>query len=253
MKSTNLLVGLAFCFVTGCSTVEEASEKMKADPAPDSGFLTAPEKMAENRDRYPFNRVWISPTLKQNRDSYRKIVISPVNVAHLQQMSWWQQQSAVSQESLRKDAKEIASYIRKTFSDAVLKDPNRRFMLTNVPGENTLIFETALVELVPAKAFFNAAATVGGFFVPGAGYATMAGKGSVAIEMRVRDGKTGAVLAQMADRELGKSALVDVAGMTWYDSSKNIIVDWANQFIALANTDPNTKVADSSPFELVTW
>ena len=57
----------------------------------------------------------------------------------------------------------------------------------------------------------------------------------------------------MADREEGKSALVDIAGMTWYDSAKDSIQDWAKQFVKLANTDYSVKVEDSMPFTLVTW
>ena len=247
--------GIIFlCFIllltTGCET---AMKKLKANPAPDSGFLQEPEKMTEQRERFPFNRVWVSPEFRQKRDEYTSIIVAPVNVSHLSKMDWWQRQNAMTQETLAKDAATVAAYIKKSFTEAIANDPKHRYTVVDKPGNDTLILELALVELVPSKAFFNAATTVGGFFVPGLGYAAAAGKGSVAIEGRIRDSQNGTLLGQMADREQGKSAVVDVAGMTWYESAKNNVDDWAKQFVELANTDYAHKVEDSLPFTLVTW
>ena len=116
-----------------------------------------------------------------------------------------------------------------------------------------MIIELAITELVPAKAWFNTAATAAGFVIPGAGLLSFAGKGSVAIEGRVRDGKTGEVLATFADREKDKSAPINLASMSWYQSGKQNVDDWADQIAELLHTPRSHDVTDSSPFTLLPW
>lgn len=193
------------------------------------------------------------PQFLKTRDSYKKIIIAPVVTSHLNQMDWWQKQNLATQEELKQDTKVIAAYMREAFVNAVKSDQNQRYTVVSAAGPNTLIVESAIVELVPSKAFFNAASTVGSFFVPGLGLAATAGKGSVAIEVGIKDSQSGKVLATMADRELAQSAVVDVAAYSWYDSAKDTIQQWAQQFVQLANTDLSEKVSDSMPYTLVTW
>lgn len=235
--------------LAGCSKVEEAA---KADPAKASGYLDESKSMSEQRERYPFNRVWASPDWPKVRDKYRRIMIAPVNLDYLQKMSWWQQQSAKTQEDMKRDQVKISDYIRQRFADAIRNDPSHHLQIATKPGSDTSTLDLALVELIPSKAFFNAAATAGGFLVPGLGLLSTFGSGSVAIEGRVKDSITGKVYVQMADREENKTAiLADVASMTWYDGAKEIINDWSDQFVKLANSPLSEKVSDSSPFALI--
>lgn len=250
IQSFAVLFILAIVAMSGCSNV---SDKLRADPAKPSGYLDATVEMKEQRDRYPFDMVWVSDDWRQNRDKYTNVILPPVNTDYLQNMDWWQRQSAVTQESMKNDARQVANYLHEQLVKKITDDPNHRLSVVFAPGPDTIIAEFALVELVPSKAFFNAAATAAGFIIPGAGVVSTAGKGSVAIEGRIRDSSTGAVLAQFADREVNKPALMDVAGMTWYDGSKDNINDWANQFGKLMNTPLSEKVDDALPFAVVTW
>lgn len=250
MRVRHYLLWIIFLALAGCSSVERLA---KASPAPDSGFLTNASQMTEQRERFPFNRVWISPEFRKQRQNYKSVILAPVKTSHLEHMDWWQKQSARTQEDLSADADTIARYTHNAFADAIANDPSHRYVVAAKPGPGTLKLEIALVELVPSKAFLNAASTVGGFFVPGAGLAATAGKGSVAIEARLTDSTSGKLLAQMADREEGKSAVVDIAGMSWYSSAKTTIDEWAAQFVRLANSEYTEQVPDSAPFTFVTW
>lgn len=233
----------------GCSKIEEQA---KASPAAPSGYLDESKKM-EKQERFPFNRVWVSPEWPQKRDSYTKIIIAPVNLDYLQKMGWWKEQTVKTQEDMKRDQAKIAAFMQQSFKDAIEKDPNHRLQVVTTPGPDTLTLEIALVELIPSKAFFNAAAAAGGWLVPGVGLLSAFGAGSVAIEGRVRDSKTGKVFVQMADREENKTAFVDVAAVTWYDGAKDAITDWSNQFVELANSPLTEKVSDSSPFTLIAY
>lgn len=67
----------ALTTLTGCQSVEE---RIKAEPgATTTGFLPN-ATMTEQRQRYPFHRVWVSPRF--NRDAYTKIMIAPVKTAY---------------------------------------------------------------------------------------------------------------------------------------------------------------------------
>jgi hypothetical protein len=60
-----------------------------------------------------------------------------------------------------------------------------------------LVLELALVELVPSKAFWNVGAGAAGFIVPGASLLSLAGAGSIAIEVRARDGANQQVIEML--------------------------------------------------------
>ena len=54
VSSIILAAGLA----TGCATTNKV---LKAEPAPDSGFLQEADKMGDMRSRAPFHRAWVDP------------------------------------------------------------------------------------------------------------------------------------------------------------------------------------------------
>ena len=83
--------------------------------------------------------------------------------------------------------------------------------------------------------------------------ATFADDGWMAIEGRVRDAKTGKVMAMFADREAAKTRVVDVEAITWYGQARESMNDWADQFVLLANTPKDVTVEDSSAFTLLPW
>jgi Protein of unknown function (DUF3313) len=160
---------------------------------------------------------------------------------------------------VQQDVGKLAVYTRKTFRDAFANDSARRFQVVDSPGSGTLVSEMAITELVPSSPALGALA-IGGqaaqklaVALGSKAGAKAAETGIIAIEMRVKDGGTGGTVAMMADRESAKAAPIDVQAVTWYGFAEDVIDDWAEQFVQLANTPVTQQVEDSSAFRLSPW
>ena len=244
----------ALATLTGCQSVEE---RIKAEPgATTTGFLPN-ATMTEQRQRYPFHRVWVSPRF--NRDAYTKIMIAPVNTAYLMDKTGWSVLTMKDKQTVQKDVKELALYTRKSFRDAFAHDPSKRFDVVDNSGPNTLVAEMAITELVPSSPALGALAISGqaarklAIALGSKAGAKAAETGIIAIEMRLKDGGIGAIVATMADRESAKVAPIDVQAVTWYGFAEEVIDDWAEQFVQLANTPLTQQIEDSSAFRLSPW
>src|SRR5262249_43377704 len=142
--------------------------------------------------------------------------------------------------------------------DKFKESKENRFAVVDAPRGDTMILELAVTQLVPNKAFLGAIGLaawaaplpVG---VPVGILATFADDGWMAIEGRVRDAKSGKVIAMFADREAAKTRVVDVEAVTWYGQARESMNDWADQFVLLANTPRDVTVEDSSAFTLMPW
>ncbi len=120
-------------------------------------------------------------------------------------------------------------------------------------GPQTLVIELALVEVAQSKVVLTALGDA-----PLAGTAVKlirmaSGKGTAAMEARIRDGSTGQVLMMAADREAEKAAPVNLKDLTWYGRAHKIIRTWARQFVRAASRQPGERVQDSKPFTLQLW
>jgi uncharacterized protein DUF3313 len=237
---------------TGCATTQKI---LKAEPAPDSGFLSDADRMKENRERAPFNRMWRDPDLDVSK--YDSIYVAPVNTDYVLENSEWAKMS-VRQFTIQDDLKRIAAEFRQTVVDKFTGSKKNRFAIVDTPGEHTLILELAITELVPGKAFLGmvgvaswAAPPLIG--VPVGAAASFADDGWMAIEGRVRDSATQNVEAMFADREKGKTRVIDLEAATWYGHAHESMNDWAEQFVLLANTPKDFQVEDSAAFTLLPW
>ncbi len=225
----------------------------KAEPVANTDFLEEPEKMTK-QERYPFHRAYWNKSFDPNR--YTQLQVQPVDTHHMMEQSFWQKVN-IRQDQLIQDTQQIAVYLQVAVENAAREDPNKRFTVVHVPTPETLILEMALVEMVPNKVVLGALG-VASIAAPGAagiaaGVAGGLGKGSVAIEARVRDGATGQVIGMFADREEAATAPVDLGALTWYNHAHTIIDTWAAQMIELVNTPEDHIVKDSSPFTLKPW
>ena len=144
------------------------------------------------------------------------------------------------------DLKRIAADFRQTVVDKFNGSKQNRYALVDTPGDRTLILELAITELVPGKAVLGllgvaswAAPPLIG--VPVGTVASFADDGWMAIEGRVRDGGTGEVLAMFADREKGKTRILDLESATWYGHARESMNDWAEQLVQLANTPKDVR------------
>jgi hypothetical protein len=235
---------------TGCQRTVEAS---KAKPAPDSGFLADPDKMEARTNRFPFERFWCDFEALSN---FTQIKIAPVDTEHVVEMDWWKSMGKLGRvrgDDFEEDRQSLAQYMQEAFAKAIKEDPKQWLELVDTVGSNTQVLELALVEVVPTKAFLNAASKAGGFFVPGGGSAAMFGKGSVAMEGRVRDASTDEIVCMFADREKDKSSPASVADITWYRHARHIIDEWARQYAEITSARDPLAVTDSLPFTLKPW
>ncbi|UCE86655.1 MAG: DUF3313 domain-containing protein [Deltaproteobacteria bacterium] len=216
-----------------------------AAPAPDSGFLPEPERMTEQRDRFPFDRVWVSPDYV--RDRYTRLWIKPVNTDHLMNMDWYDQSTA-QHVKIREGANLLARYMHNAFRTAIYYDPNKRYTLVEQVDPRTLILEMAIVEVTPNDATLGAL----GLVLPPLRRAGE--KGSVAMEGRIRDGETQEILGMFADREEARQRVLDPKAVTWWGHSEAIIDVWAKELVKLINTPPDFTVQEESPsFSLQPW
>src|SRR5687768_5368970 len=157
----------------------------KAKPAPAVGFAD-PELMTSDPN-IPFQKFWRKPDV--NWEHYRKVYIADVSTDYMLNLTDWQKGERKKQ--IEKDTHDLALYTRDAFKKAFSKDPTQRFEVLDesTDASETLIFELALIEVVPSKVTLNALGYAP-FFI-GFGLNVVRGlandKSSVAFEARVRD------------------------------------------------------------------
>ncbi len=232
------LTGSLFLILAGCAA---------SDPTP-SGFLS--QSGLSERGDLPFRKSWIKPGV--NWDQYRNVVIAPVDTHHLLESSAWQELGRTGE--IQTDIKKLALYTRTSFSNAFLTDPRRRFQLvyTTAARPGLLRVEMALTELTPNKVLLKAAG-----YVPLYGLAATAvnqtNPSYVSIEIRLKDARTGEVLAKFADRENEPFTIVHVDQFTWYGFAEKRVDQWAVKLVETLNRKPGQVVDRSSNFELKPW
>jgi hypothetical protein len=228
-------------------------EFLEAKPAPASGFLGT-EGMYRD-PALPFQRIWRQQAV--NWDKYRQLYIAPVDTSHMFAMTEWQQ--GVRRGEIESDVRRLADYTRESLKKAFRTDPKRRLAVIDTPGNapDTLIFELALIEVVPSKVVLNMLGHVPwGVGLGISAVRSIAGdKSTVAIEARARDAGTGQVVFMMADREAQVIAPGNLRGLTWYGHAYQIVDAWSAQFVRIANRDRSAGevVDDSRPFTLKPW
>ncbi len=238
-----LAVILTSLFVlSGCA-------EMKAEPSRGAGFVPM-QQMARQGD-LPFNKAWVKKGLDWNR--YHAIYIRPVDTGYLMQTDLWKQ--GFRRGHMKEDARMLARYLEDSFRAAFANSRHNHFRVVPSPQRGSLTLEIALTELVPS----HVALEVLGYAPYGGGVAAKALSRStgavctVAFEAKVRDTNTGQVVAMFADRETQKFKPVDLQAFTWYGNAKNIIDEWAEQFVQVVNKRPGQIVEESSPFSLKPW
>jgi hypothetical protein len=229
----------------------------KAKPAKEpSTFLGDDAKLsAQQNDLYPFHKIWLAPAW--NDASNKTVVVAPVSADFVKQASWWAKANMKGgDEQMAKDLHNLAVFTQQKFQEAFRADRNKRFQVVDAAQGDSLVFELALVDVVPNKAALGAlglAATVVAAPVGAAIAAKESAKGSVAIEGRIRDASTGQIVGMWADRETGKFAPINLRRATWYGEAHKIIEEWAGQWVRIANAAPGERVKDTRTFTLMPW
>ena len=245
-------IGLAGLLTVGCSTVNQGSNAIKEEmvqPAADAGFIEHPERQSRPAD-LPFQKVWIKPGF--DMATYRNLVVAPVNTQYMLELDWMHKLSSANVlGDVKKDTAELAQY----FHDQVVKnfkdDPLQRFQVIEYPQQNltsALRLELALIEVNPSQSMLHALSWAG---PPGTGTAAgLINKRTAAFEGRLRDLKTGEVVATFADRDSQDAGPIDLTRMTWYGPAKGIMERWAQQFVQIANRKPGEAITDPTAFTL---
>ena len=222
---------------------------MKAEPSQGAGFVPM-QTMAKQGD-LPFNKAWVKQGM--NWKDYQTIYIKPVNTTYLMETDSWKEN--FRQGHMKEDAQEIGRYMEDRFRAAFANDPDNQFRVVGYPEPGSVTLELALTELVPSNVALETlryAPYGGGAAATVLSRATGA-MSTVAFEAKVRDSKSGTVLAMFADRETQKFKFIDFKAVTWYGNAKNIIDEWAEQFVLVANQRPGQIVEEASTFSLKPW
>lgn len=222
--------------------------------------LSACSPMGERSARNPtgaqfLDQVYVAPEYRGKTASqqFSKVYFAPVAIGNLSRQGWWTSQSAVTQRQLESDARKLAAHFRRSLVKAARNDAGRRLTVVNQPGPDTMIIEAAITELIPAKAYWNAAATTAGFVIPGAGLLSAAGSGSITIEGRVRDGNNGKLVANFRDRMKDKMAVVNIDSYTWFGGSEANLDETAVNIARVINAKPGVIVSQPSAITLITY
>jgi hypothetical protein len=245
VKQTNRLAGvmipLMMALLVGC----------KAAPAANVGF--ADPTLLKHDPTIPFDKFWRDPSVDWK--TYDKIYVAPVNTDYMLKTTAWQQGQPKAQ--IEADSRKLSDHAHDSIVKAFRDDPNHRFAVVDVAGHDphTLVFEVALIEVVPSKVLLNAL----GFapFWVGTGITVVRSvandKSTAAFEARVSDAATGKYVIYAADREAEQFAPLDVRGLTWYSDAEGIMDEWAKQFVEIADRKPGQKIEVAPTFRLLPW
>jgi hypothetical protein len=237
-----LAIILMSVMLSGCAA-------LKAEPSRGAGFVPM-EQMSKQGD-LPFNKAWVKKDLDWKQ--YQTIYIKPVNTAYLLETDSWKQN--FRQGHMQEDAQELGRYMEDRFRGALATGPDNQFRVVGYPEPGSLTLELALTELVPSNVALETlryAPYGGGAAATLLSRATGA-MSTVAFEAKVRDSKSGAVVAMFADRETQKFKFVDFKAFTWYGNAKNTIDEWSDQFVLVVNKRPGQIVEEAGTFSLKPW
>lgn len=242
-------VAMAASALANCATPKyDASE---------STFLPEVSRLKPDPD-VPFHSSWTSPGLDWGR--YDELAVRSVSLQHLRDSE--EPEETEDDPRRRAWAGVLAEYAEQEFTDVFQSDKKKRFAVVSSPSENTLIWEMAITEVVPAKPLVNAAAT--GLSLLGSAVKEIAmnaggmlakasTRGVISIEGQLKDGKTGKPVFMFADRERGRPSLVNVKDFQKLGHLKAQIRTWAKQTLAVINKKSGQDIRDPFPIELKFW
>lgn len=216
----------------------------KANPAPNAGFLDNPELMIKEKNM-PFNTIWF----KKGFDfkDYNSVVIDDIDTSHLLKADWWDEAVLASKSkdfNPEEEAKFLAKYYKTQLVKSFSSSKEHKYTVVAEPTDKTLEIELAIVEVVPTKVWLNAITYI--LIGP-------VSTGSTAMEGRLRDAKTGEIVCEFKDRELGQMDLVSIADLEWYSHSKHTIDNWSDKIVEIFTAGVYGNVSTSSTVTLRPW
>jgi hypothetical protein len=248
-KENKRVLQVLIAVTLGLSLMVSGCAALKAAPSSGAGFV--PVAQMSKQDDLPFQKVWFEKGVDFKR--FTSIYIPKVHTDYLLQSNWWQQNFRQGQ--MKEDLATMSQYMQDEFKTAFANDPNRRFKVVETPQKDSLTLELALTELVPS----NVALSVLEYAPYGGGTAVRVmeratgAESTVAFEAKMKAPNPGNTLAMFADRQVKKIRIIDFRAFTWYAHGREIIREWAEQFVQLANQRPGQVIDGSSAFTLMPW
>ncbi len=216
---------------------------------PEKTVFVENDKKLEHDDRVPVKRFWKDPSAVLS--NYDKIIISDVRTDLQLEKSWMEHSGASAViGSEDKDLKELAAYMKNSFTKTIEKGPCR-MKLVKDKGPNTVTLELAIVKVVADKPIIAAGTSVGlAVFKPISlclipvrsvvSHETHSPMNAyIAIEGKILDSQTGKELVLFATDAQSQGTLLDLNKYTsLYGNVRDIIDKWGAQLVEVINTKP---------------
>ena len=248
VRSSIGAVVLTAASFTLVSATPASAGLLKADPGRPSPFIEHPAALAKDPVHTPFNKIERNPSQKAwaRVKNFDQIVILPVNIRYLRHK---EHASPAEQMKEARAAANMAEYMRAKFQQAIAK--GGKYRVVSRPGHKTLVLELALVELQPTIVPLNVVGTGASVVAPGANFVTsLASRGTIAFEGKLRNGETGELLEEFTDREHDKSSVFSFRDYASYAHGRRTADDWATELDAMSRTPRNQKVHGAMAFTL---
>ena len=246
MKQSHFIqIGLVLLLLlVGCATSNRVAEI-------DSTFLEDVD-VKKKLKRLPFDHSWVWQKFKES--DYESVYFKPVRIDYLSEKEWQASESAWvdSFEDYQVYADEIASYFYQEMQEQIQKRLGKKYKLATEPGERVIVFEIVLTELVLSRPILRAGAILAP--VPGFGAGvSIVSDPHVAFALRMTDGKSGKLLATIADRKYPPLRLIDFNKVTVTSSAREVCSNWAEIIAELFEKGRFAEIEDSASFSLLPW
>lgn len=236
---------LAACLLPACTPLNRFMKAKPTEPGEKLLRFEATPRLATARSPWHYAAYSTDQKLQAAAAQRKSIFIAPVFTGELRPISRTLARSEYA--SRREEHKQAAARaMREEFAKALTAGDAPLFHRADRPGRDTLILELSLLELDPTSAKGNVTKTLlkyttGPLVSMGVGFFT---GGSIAIEGRLREGRTGRIVMQFADREKDKATLYNARDYMALGHSERTVREWAEQFAAFLR-DSRRPVKDS--------
>ncbi len=184
--------------------------------------------------RYPFQQSWVQPGV--DFKNYNEVMLAPISLEHLAPAP---ATNSAFQDN-RSASIDAAVSAGEAFTRAVQDDSAHRFALVTRAEAKTIVVEMAIVELGPSLRPSSADA----FGIPTTTSASSAlqreanlnGRGTIGMELKLRDGKTNQVIAIFADTRRAEAPAGGEKLAPGYGFANQIAGDWMRQIVAMLNS-----------------
>lgn len=236
---------LSALLLASCAPVNRFMKAKPTEPGEKLLNFQATPQLATARSPWHYAAYSTDAKLQATAARRKSIFIAPVFTGELRPISRTLARKEYA--SRREEHKQAAARaLREEFAQALTGGDAPLFHRADRPGNDTLILELSLLELDPTSAKGNVTKTVlkyttGPLVSMGVGFFT---GGSIAIEGRLREGRSGRTVLQFADREKDKATLYNARDYMALGHSQRTAREWAEQFAAFLR-DSRKPVKDS--------